>query len=88
MLFGLFCIETFHPDPGLNVIRRTNFSTSVYWFFLIDHNIILFSALRDAGAQSGYQMPSFVGKPILKNKKPDPAELNRVLIVDTIDRPV
>ena len=54
----------------------------------MDHNIILFSALRNAGAQSGYQMPNFLGKPIRKNKKPDPAELNRVLVVDIIDRPV
>jgi hypothetical protein len=28
------------------------------------HNIILFSALQNAGAQAGYQMPGLLGKPI------------------------
>jgi len=36
---------------------------------LVCHNIILFSALQNAGAQSGYQMPGLLGKPILKNAK-------------------
>ena len=33
------------------------------------HNIILFSALQSAGAQAGYQMPSFLGKPTHKMQK-------------------
>jgi hypothetical protein len=54
--------------------------------FLVCHNIILFSALQNAGAQSGYQMPGLLGKPILKNAKTRSSNAKSDSMVDTFRR--
>ena len=67
------------------------FFTDWIWFIqvnLVWHNIILFSALQNAGAQAGYQMPSLLGRLIHKTQKPDPAMLNRVKKISLLDIPV
>ena len=50
------------------------------------HKIILFSALQNAGAQAGYQIPSLLGKPIHKNAKTRSSNAKSGSMVDTYRR--